>query len=74
MTNTVLQDSMVRAFGQLSIAQQVKLLGFIKSLLAHEQDAKPNALLKYAGTWAAEDIHEMREAVEDCGNVDIDGW
>lgn len=74
MSNIEIQDSIVRSIGQLSLPQQVKLLDFIKSLLVIKQEGKPEGLLRFAGAFEKEDLKEMEEALEDCEQIDEDGW
>jgi hypothetical protein len=74
MSNIELQDSIVRSIAQLSLPQQVKLLDFIKSLLVIKQEGKPEGLLRFAGAFEKEDLEEMEKALEDCEQIDEDGW
>lgn len=74
MSNIEIQDSIVQSIGQLSLPQQVKLLDFIKSLLVIKQEGKPEGLLRFAGAFSKEDLKEMEKALEDCEQIDEDGW
>jgi len=74
MSNIEIQDSIVRSIAQLSLPQQVKLLDFIKSMLVIRQEGKTEGLLRFAGAFDKEALKEMEKALEDCEQIDEDGW
>lgn len=74
MTNAEVQNSIIRSINQLSLAQQLRLLDFIKSLIVKKQEVRPEGVLKFAGAFEKEDLQEIEKALEDCGQIDENEW
>lgn len=74
MSNSELQESIIRSIQQLTLVQQLRLLDFINSMLRIKREGEPKGLLKFVGTFEKEDLQEMEQALEDCEQIDEDEW
>lgn len=71
--NSNLQTQILNSVNELDYNQQLKLLDFINSLFA-KNEQKNNKLLKYAGFIDKYELESMKNSLKDCENIDLNEW
>jgi len=73
MTQSTIDTQLLADFHSLDKPQQLDLLNYLKSLL-EKDDITNKGLLKLAGSISSQDLKLMENAIEDCQQIDADGW
>lgn len=74
MSELEIQHSILSALSRMSVTQQYKLLEFISAMTAVQGPEKPKGILRFAGVFDAADAREFKAALQDCEQLDQDGW
>jgi hypothetical protein len=73
--NIPIIDEVVEELKVMPQHLQWQVLEFVRSLVKTEIRGTPGQqLLRFAGSIPLDDLHLMRESIEDCEQVDVDEW
>ena len=74
MTTIEIKKEILKTINVLNKEQQLKLLGFVDSLINKKSKLETN-ILQFAGCISKEDLRLMQEAInKDCENIDYNEW
>ncbi len=74
MTTIEIRKEILKTINVLNKEQQLKLLGFVDSLISKKAKSEFN-ILNLAGSISKEDLRLMQEAInEDCETIDKNEW
>lgn len=68
-----IREQLAQQIDRLTEEQQKRLLETAKAI-ARPKGIPGSALLKFAGRIPADDVERMEKAIEDCEQIDPDGW
>lgn len=74
MSSIEIRQHILEALDQMPLIQQVKLLKYVKSMLAKQQKNQPKSILKFAGIFNEQDSQDFELALKDFEQIDEDGW
>lgn len=75
MSNTLIEKQILAQLNKLTDEQQKQVLDFTRFLAMTKRDGVPGKeLLRFAGTITPEDTKLMLEAIEECGQTDLNEW
>jgi hypothetical protein len=76
MISPSIEQELHRHLALLPVAQQRQVLDFARILsITQPQGAKGSSLISFAGSIPAEELAQMRAAIEaDCEQVDVHAW
>ncbi len=76
MNGSVIENELRKAIHQLPLPQQQQVLEYARSLSKLPLKGVPGmSLLRFAGTIEADDLEQMKQAIEDgCEKVDENEW
>lgn len=73
MTTAAINKEIMKYLSSLGKAQQVKVLGFLKSLMKEKNASKD--LLSFAGSITTGDLKQMEQIINDgCEHIDKNEW
>jgi len=76
MLNVTVKKEIINQMGQLDYEHQRRVLDFARALAVTGPKGVPGKLLlSFGGTYPADDLNEMKKAIEDnCEKVDRNEW
>lgn len=74
MSSIEIRQHILEALEKMPLIQQVKLLEYVKSILAKQQKSQPKSILKFAGIFNEQDRTDFKLALKDFEQIDEDGW
>ena len=76
MLNVTVKKEIINQMGQLDYEHQKRVLDFARALAVTGPKGVPGKLLlSFGGTYPADDLREMKKAIEDnCEKIDQNEW
>ena len=76
MLNVTVKKEIINQIGRLDYEHQRRVLDFVRALAVTKPKGVPGKqLLSFAGTFPADDLKVMKQAIEDsCEKVNLNEW